>query len=530
MANPMVKFIHGVQAQYDALRSVGYDADMIYFITDTKRIYKGDTLMAEANADPNLLFVTEVPVFETAKAGVVYVYTTDAEITMYIKGTTQMEIVGGGTIKDGAISSMSMFGEDLVLKSSEVSEIFSETDDEHIPTAGAVAKAIKAELETYAGGAFTSVSAKRVAADDANPSAGTVLEFTCADGKTTQEVRVADLFLTSAEYDVETHTLKLTVQGQEEPVEVDLAALIPQAVGTADVGMSRNIVATVAVGNIKKGQTIDITQVKDLQSFLETMLSSDSMPTVTNPKVTISGADEFKAYEVGTVIDKLEFTATLSKGSYSQTAANDQVASGIKNTKWVVECTGYDTQTTETDATTITGTFDGLTVEDTTSITAKATATYEAGTEVPLSYLSKTEVDGTQTSTKRIPGGSKNASTGTISGFRNCFWGYKNSGNLIANPAGITVDEIKALGNKGTALPSSLAATGMQQMFFAVPKSLASKLTIKGANPPAPQTVVGPVVIQVGGVDNYSPIDYNLFYVSNASAASGSDTYTLTWE
>ena len=101
---------------------------------------------------------------------------------------------------------------------------------------------------------------------------------------------------------------------------------------------------------------------------------------------------------------------------------------------------------------------------------------------------------------------------------------------MIANPAGITVDEIKALGNKGTSLPGSLAATGMQQMFFAVPKDKASSLTIKGANPPAPQTVVGPVVIQIGGVNNYSPIDYNLFYVSNASAASGADTYTLTWK
>lgn len=530
MANPQVKFIHGLQSQYDALKSVGYDADMIYFITDTKRIYKGDTLMAEANADPNLVFVTEEPAFETSQVGVVYVHVTDAEILMYVKGSTQMQVIGGGTIKDGAVSSMSMFGEDLVLKSTELSAAFTEgneSDDEHIATVGAVAKAIRLGMEGYVGSAFTGVEATRVAADDLNPAAGTVLKFTTADGKTTSEVRVADLFLTGAEYDATTHILSLSIQGQDEAVEVDLAALIPEACSTSDVKLSDKIVATVAVGNIKKGQEIDVT---DLQTFLTSMLSSDSMPTVTQPSVSLSGTDEIKAYEVGTVIDKIEFTATLNKGSYSQTAKNNQVSSGITNTKWVLECSEQASQTTETSDTSITGTFDGIIVEDTTDVTVKATATYTAGDEVPLSYLGNTEVDGVQTTTKRIASGSKSNSKGKITGYRNCFWGYKTADTLITNPAAITVDEIKALGNKGTSLPTSLAATGMQQMFFAVPKSKASGLSIAGANPPAPQTVVGPIVIQIGGVDNYSPIDYNLFYVSNASAASGSDTYTLTWE
>ena len=66
-------------------------------------------------------------------------------------------------------------------------------------------------------------------------------------------------------------------------------------------------------------------------------------------------------------------------------------------------------------------------------------------------------------------------------------------------------------------------------MFFAVPATHANKLTIVGAAPPAPQTVNGPIEVQIGGVDNYSPIAYNVFYVSNASATSGSDTYTLTF-
>ena len=220
----------------------------------------------------------------------------------------------------------------------------------------------------------------------------------------------------------------------------------------------------------------------------------------------------------------------MNKGAYSQTAAKDQVASGITNTKWVLECTGQTTQTTNTSDTTITGTFDGITVSDTTAITVKATATYTAGTEVPLSYLSKTEVDGVQTSTKRIAGGSKSSNKGTLKGFRNQYYKVLGASEVIANPENLTAAEIKAKLTAIKTIPNTLTATGMQQMFFAVPKSLGrTGLSIMGANPPAPQTVKGPFTVQIGGVNNYQPVDYDVYYVSNASPTSGSDTYTLTW-
>lgn len=524
MANERIKFIYGLQAKYDALAGgAGYDNSTMYVITDTQRIYKGSALIAEANERQNVVFVSEAPEAATAQENTVYVVATTAGCQMLVKNNDQMEVVSGGELDDGAVSSMDKIAADIILKSTDALE---KADDNHLVTAGAVANAIETELKNYAGGAFTGVTAQRVEADELNPSAGTILKFTTAGGESTSEVRISDLFLTGAEYDSTTHMLKLSVQGSETPVEVNLEDLVPEACSTADVQLSEKIVATVAVGNIKKGQEIDV---QDLQSFLVGMLSSDSLPTVTQPSVTLSGVDEIKSYEVGSVIDAIEFSAAFNKGGYSQTAKGDQVASGATPSKWTVKCTGQDDQVTETTDASITGTFAGLTVEDNTSVTVSATCQYTAGEEVPKSYLGNTSVDGVETSTKRIAAGSKSASKGTITGYRNLWYGVKGADNLIADPANITVEEIKAL-TAAQALPTKVTATGMQQMFFAVPATKASSLSIMGANPPAPQDVVGPFVKQIGGVNNHAPIDYNVWYVNNASPTSGSDTYTLTWK
>ena len=42
----LVKFIYGTQAQYDAINSSNYDEDALYFLTDTNKLYKGSTLIA----------------------------------------------------------------------------------------------------------------------------------------------------------------------------------------------------------------------------------------------------------------------------------------------------------------------------------------------------------------------------------------------------------------------------------------------------------------------------------------------------
>lgn len=43
-----IKFIKGIQSQYDALHS--RDQDTLYYLTDANKIYLGDTLMSRGGS------------------------------------------------------------------------------------------------------------------------------------------------------------------------------------------------------------------------------------------------------------------------------------------------------------------------------------------------------------------------------------------------------------------------------------------------------------------------------------------------
>jgi hypothetical protein len=70
----------------------------------------------------------------------------------------------------------------------------------------------------------------------------------------------------------------------------------------------------------------------------------------------------------------------------------------------------------------------------------------------------------------------------------------------------------------------------MQQMFFAAPAGKGYKPKVEDSKNGAPQTVLGPITVKVKGANNYATaeepdgVDYDVWYVSNTSAASGSAT------
>ena len=145
-----VIFSYGTQAQYDALASKN-DGTM-YFITDTRRIYKGEHKVS----DVSVRIVDVVPTYESALEDVMYVVITADDVGLHVKDVASRSIrqVGGGTIKNNAISSIEMFDENILFTSKETDgegkEVtLSETDDSTIPTSGAVVKAIKEELADY---------------------------------------------------------------------------------------------------------------------------------------------------------------------------------------------------------------------------------------------------------------------------------------------------------------------------------------------------------------------------------------------
>ena len=68
----------------------------------------------------------------------------------------------------------------------------------------------------------------------------------------------------------------------------------------------------------------------------------------------------------------------------------------------------------------------------------------------------------------------------------------------------------------------------MKQMFFAAPAGKGYKPVIKDSKTTAPQTVKGPITVSVEGKNGFDAIDYDVWYVANTAAASGSATLNIT--
>lgn len=497
MANVLFKF--GNQAAYDALASsTGYDTNSLYFIEDTGRLYKGSVLMSE-----QAIFVSAVPEFDAAKASRIYVVTSEDSASLYVKGATQMVQVGGGTIQPGAITNLDVFNSSLL-----ATELTEGSTDSQLPTAKAVYDAIQAvaaDVEAL-GDPVTGASAERNGTNN-----GTVITLTRASGTNPITVNVSDLFLTSAEYDSASHTLKLYVQGVTDPVEVDLAALIPQAVTTEDVSLSDTITVTTPVGNFTKGQVVSVT---DLQTFLVNMLSQDSNPTTVQPSVSVSltGAE---AKEVGTQFTP-SWSVTLNPGSYSDNKDGAQ-PTGVTATTYTV------TDTNSGSASTQSGSFTQFTVEDNTNYKVNATVAYGDG-NIPTTYLGK------EYSAGQIKAGSKSGQSSAVTGFRKGFYGAVSSKSAAIDSA-----FVRGLSNSTTSAPANgnswtiQIPVGTLRVAFAYPATLRDVTTVVDAAIKYDvKTAFTKSTVSVEGANSYSGINYKVYVTDFANPTDAANTYTVT--
>lgn len=467
MANAnRVLFISCTQAEYKALKSK--DPSVVYWLSDAKQIYKGEDLYSN-----DVIFADAAPSFAEAEDGKLYVVKTeDGKIQLITKGTDAMVPAGG-----------------------EVSK----TDVEN---------AIEDALKEYKG-ALVSVASKR-----AEDNSGTVITFTDHTGKEIP-ITIADLFLSAAEYDTDTHHLKLTVTGTDTPVEVDLNELVPQAVDTSQVAMAKNITATVDVGNIKKGQVIDIANTKTVQDLLESMLSQDSNPTVTQPSATIvlTGAG---AKEVGSKFTPA-YTVTFNPGKYSDTAEGAQ-ATDVKATAYAV------TDTNSNESATASGAFAELTVADDTNYSVSVVVTHGEGA-TPKTFLGKDYVAG------KIAAGTKSAKSAAVTGYRQGFYGA-----LTAKDAAVDSALVRGLSgktNKKVAKGQKYTVqvpAGTLRVVVAYDASIGAVASITSAeqfNSEIKDSFTLQTV-QVNDASSANPKTYNVYVKDMAGAQANGTTYTVT--
>ena len=523
MAQVLFKF--GTPEAYAGLGT--YEDNALYFIQPEAGATEGVLYKGSVRYSPEkqVEFVAESPA--SPEEGKIYVVNDGSSITIVTRGSDGTpETIGGGTVQDGAITDIGAFDESVLVTSTGLTSGQLPDNDTTIPTSGAVKDAIETAVSEITStslgldGAFVNVQASPAP----EGSTGTVLTFTPKSGEP-KTVTIADLFLSAASYSNETHILTLTVGSGSSPstVEVNLEDLVPEAVDSTQVAMNYGdvgyLTATVDVGNIKAGDKISLTDgagnvnADTVQAMFAAILSKDKNPTTTQPSasVTLTGAGE---KEVGTQFTP-SYSANLNPGSYNVEGQGTQ-ATGVTATTYAI------TDTNSGSADTQTGSFTAFTVEDDTDYYVSATISYGDG-NIPKTFLGNNYPEG------QIKAGSKSATSSHVKGFRNCWWGFKSASNLIADPTSITSAQIKALGTSNKNKPNSYKPTGnWQQMFFAVPATQAKSLSMVGTDSPLPQTVQGPVSVQVGGVGDHSPIAYNVFYVSNATEQSA-DTFKLTW-
>lgn len=286
-------------------------------------------------------------------------------------------------------------------------------------------------------------------------------------------------------------------------------------VDASQVMFSQDLVFTEQFGKyVPSGGKVTVPANGD--SLLEVLLNAfatDSNPSITQPSVSISSSD-FKAYEVGTNVTP-SYTATLNPGSYQYGPAT-----GITATSWSV----VDNATEPNTLTTASGSFPQMQVVDGTSYSITATASYGAGA-IPNTALGQEYADG------QIKAGSKSATKGTITGYRNGFYGTTTS----QSSGTFESDNIRALTATNKAVTAGTVwnisiPVGARSVIFAYPatiRDVTSVLDANGLNAEI-KTAFTKVQAQVAGANGYNPIEYKVYYTNYANANDTQNTYKVT--
>lgn len=248
---------------------------------------------------------------------------------------------------------------------------------------------------------------------------------------------------------------------------------------------------------------------KNIKQVFDMILAQAQDPKVTQPSVSISltGAG---AKEVGSEFTP-SYTASFDKGKYQYGPDT-----GITATYAVSDTFSHT-------ATTATGAFEAFTVGDTTNYKVSVTATHTEGV-IPKNNLGS-EVPG-----KKITAGTKNATSGAVTGYRNSFWGGVNSKEgtptsaIIRGLAGKKGGAISA-GNTGDAQE----AVGDMRVIIAVPapRTISSIKDVNGLNAEAFSAFTH-ITVNVEGANGYEAKSYNVYYKDNAAACDKANKWHFT--
>ena len=251
---------------------------------------------------------------------------------------------------------------------------------------------------------------------------------------------------------------------------------------------------------------------KSLYAVLMDAYSQDKNPTVTQPTVGITSVTA-KAYEVGTSVTPA-YSGTFNAGKYEYDASTGVTATAWKATNNV------DAQEIATQN----GTFTAYVVPDGANYKITVEGTYSDGT-VPKTALGQNYPDG------QIKGGTKSATSGAITGYRNSFYGTTTDKTKATDSAvvrGLAQKSGKALANGNTFTVT--IPVGAQRVIIAYPATLRDVTSIKDVNGLNADitSAFAKTIISVEGAAGYTAIDYKVYTQDFATANDTANTYSVT--
>lgn len=322
-----------------------------------------------------------------------------------------------------------------------------------------------------------------------------------------------DVVLLAGEVGFETDTNKFKI-GDGEKTWENLPYAVSDEIELTDenVIMTDDFTATVDIGTFKvpsSGSGTIAAKDKSLKAFLTGLFAAEKDPTVVQPSVSISlsGAG---AKEVGSTFTP-SYSVTFNKGSYQY------------GPDTAVTATYAVSDTSSHSATEASGSFDAFTVTDSTSYKVSVIASHTAGAN-PKSNL------GNEVASLAIKEGTKSANSGTVTGYRNSFWGGVTSKEGVPTSAVIRALSGKkngaiAAGNTGDAQEN----VGDFRVIIAVPapRTLNSIKDVNGLNAEAISAFTK-VTVSVEGANGYEAKDYNVYYKDNAAACDKANKWHFT--
>lgn len=276
----------------------------------------------------------------------------------------------------------------------------------------------------------------------------------------------------------------------------------------SNVYFDKDLTYTVGIGTLAQpsGSATFKAAGQSVEDVLKTLMAKEVDPSTTQPSATLS-SNNIDAKEVGTNI-AINYNISTDPGSYTYGPATGVTFSDYKATFNGETLTGAS------------GTFTSVQVTDNMSLSISGSVNHSDGV-IPETNLGNAYEKG------QIKAATKSLSKGTLTGYRNWFYGYKAGGATI-DADNLTSANIRALTPQNGSFPGTISTNKMQQMFFAIPKGKKTDVSVANNVNGAPCTVTKVTDIMVEGANGYTAIAYDVWYVNNAAPDGGSNTYKIT--